>query len=58
MIDLDDIHIMDLFEGLSGSQGIAIVIVTHDPSVSRRCRRRTRMRAGVLTEEGNVVHAP
>ncbi len=46
------VEVMDLFDRLSSEQNMTIVIVTHDPKVSRRCRRRTRIDAGVLVEEG------
>ena len=49
-------EVMELFEALSDT-GIAVVIVTHDPSVAARCRRRTRMAEGVLDEEPRAVGA-
>ena len=43
--------VMDLFEGLSAQGRMAVVIVTHSPEVSARCRRRLRLDAGALREE-------
>ena len=42
-------EVMDLFEGLSAN-GIAVVIVTHDPGVAERCQRRTHIEDGLLHE--------
>ena len=44
-------EIMDMFERLSSEQRIAIVIVTHSPEVSERCRRRARVEEGLVREE-------
>jgi len=44
-------EIMDMFERLSSEQRIAIVIVTHSPEVSERCRRRARVEEGLVHEE-------
>ena len=42
-------EVMDLFEALSAN-GIAVVIVTHDPGVAQRCQRRTQIADGLLHE--------
>lgn len=41
--------VMDTLDELS-SNGIAVVIVTHDIDIAQRCRRRTRMESGILRE--------
>ena len=43
-------EIMDMFDRLSAEQRMTTVIVTHDPEVSARCRRQTRIEDGVLHE--------
>ena len=50
-------EIMDMFEQLSSEQRIAIVIVTHSPEVSERCRRRARVEEGLVHEEGAAAAA-
>ena len=44
-------EIMDMFERLSSEQQMAVVIVTHSPEVSERCRRRARVEDGLVREE-------
>ena len=41
--------VMDMLDELSSS-GIAVIIVTHDVDVAKRCRRQTQMELGVLHE--------
>ena len=43
--------VMDLFEELCADRRMAVVIVTHSPEVSQRCRRRLTLDAGILHEE-------
>ena len=43
--------IMNLFADLNREEGTTIIVDTHDPEVSRRCARRTRISDGVLREE-------
>lgn len=40
--------VMRLLDQLNREEEIAVVIITHDPEVSRRCRRRARIRDGLL----------
>ena len=50
-LDPDTGHeIMEMFESLSAEQDMATVVVTHDPEVAARCRRQTRIEAGLLHE--------
>lgn len=42
--------ILRLFDGLN-EQGETIIIVTHDPEVSRRCKRRVRIADGRILED-------
>ena len=51
-------EIMDLFERLSTEQRMTIIIVTHDPGVSERCRRRISIDAGLLSEDRPGPAAP
>jgi putative ABC transport system ATP-binding protein len=41
-------EVMGLLERLVVERGVAVVVVTHDPEVARRARRRIRVRDGVL----------
>ena len=41
--------VMDLFDELH-SDGLTLVVITHDPAVSARARRRVRITDGTLTE--------
>ena len=43
--------IMNLFAELNGAEGTTLIVITHDPQVARRCRRRTHIGDGVLREE-------
>ncbi len=51
-------EIMDMFERLCSEQRMAVVIVTHSPEVSERCRRRARVEDGLVHEEGRVPTTP
>ncbi len=43
-------EVMALLLELNEQQGVTILIITHDPSVARRCKRRLRISKGVLLE--------
>lgn len=43
-------EIIELFRGLNQDLGITIIMVTHDPNVTKYCNRRFTMQDGVLTE--------
>ena len=43
-------EVMRLLASLNREEGVAVVIITHDPEVSRRCRRRALIRDGMLLE--------
>ena len=44
-------EVMRLLVGLNRSEGITILIITHDPGVAARCARRAVIHGGHLTEE-------
>ena len=44
-------EVMRLLTRLNREDGIAIVIITHDPVISLQCRRRALIRDGALLEE-------
>lgn len=46
--------ILDLLDRLN-AEGITVVVVTHEPQVADRARRRLHIHDGVLTEEANVA---
>ncbi len=43
--------IMNLFLDLNRNHGNTIVIITHDPSIAKQCKRVVRMRDGMLYED-------
>ena len=43
-------EIIDLFEELNAS-GITLIIVTHEPDIARRARRRITFRDGLVVED-------
>ena len=45
-------EIMDLLLGLNRERGATLVIVTHDPDVSSLAQRVTRLRDGLVVDEG------
>jgi len=55
-------EIMDLLQELNLSQGLTIVLVTHDPAVGQRCDRIVRMQDGAIVGEeipdGSRDHSP
>ena len=44
-------HIIDLLFELNREQGTTLVLVTHDPELAGRCRRRLCLEAGALVAE-------
>ena len=44
-------EVMRLMIRLNREEGVAVVIITHDPVVSMQCRRRALIRDGVLFED-------
>ncbi len=50
-------EIMALFEEMNRELGVLVVIITHDPGVAARCRRRLTLVQGKLYEEGEVPKA-
>ena len=44
-------EIMNLFDELNGEERTTLIVITHDPEVAERCRRRTRIEDGALLEE-------
>ena len=46
--------VMRLLTELNRDDGIAIVIITHDPVISLQCARRTLIRDGALLEDDSV----
>ncbi len=48
-------EIMTLLAKLNAEHRLTAIIITHDHGVARQCRRRLRMRNGVLSEAGQVT---
>lgn len=44
-------HIIEQMFALNREQGTALVLVTHDPALARRCDRQLRLRDGILVAE-------
>lgn len=44
--------VFDVFVSMARSRGTAIIIVTHDPEIARRCDRTLRL------DHGHLIHAP
>ncbi len=42
--------IMSLFERLNNEEGVTIIVVTHNPELSKRCKRRLYVEDGVVRE--------
>ncbi|MGH3389836.1 MAG: ABC transporter ATP-binding protein [Actinomadura sp.] len=47
-------EVMDLLERLNAERGVAVVLVTHEPEVAERARRRIHVRDG-LVERDEVI---
>lgn len=47
--------ILDLLEAVSERHGIAMLVVTHSPGVTRICSRTLEMRDGVLVEQSELA---
>jgi putative ABC transport system ATP-binding protein len=45
-------EILDLFQGLN-SQGHTVILVTHDPSIAARAKRRVELHDGLIARDGN-----
>ncbi len=43
-------EIMNLFQKLNEDEGITIVIITHDPTIAKQCKRYVRMQDGVILD--------
>ncbi|WP_207537322.1 ABC transporter ATP-binding protein [Sabulicella rubraurantiaca] len=50
-------EIMGLFEEMNRELGVLVVIITHDPGVAARCRRRLTLVQGRLLEEDDLAKA-
>jgi putative ABC transport system ATP-binding protein len=56
--NLDSVNaaqIMDLLFDLQRVRGSALVLVSHDPELARRCARQIRIKDGILTEHQPVA---
>ena len=47
---------MDLFSHLNREVGTTLIVITHDPEIAARCRRRARIVDGLLMEEGQAPY--
>lgn len=50
-------EIMGLFEEINRDLGVLVLIITHDPGVAARCRRRLMLTQGRLAEQAALEHA-
>lgn len=50
-------EIMGLFEEINRELGVLVLIITHDPGVAARCRRRLMLTQGRLAEQAALEHA-
>jgi putative ABC transport system ATP-binding protein len=50
-------HVLDIFEGLQSPER-AVAMVTHDPTVASRARRRISMRDGTIVADEELAGAP
>ena len=44
-------EVLQLLTRLNREEGVAVVVITHDPTVSQQCRRRALIRDGELLED-------
>ncbi len=44
-------EVMDLLERLNAEQGVAVILVTHEPDVAERARRRIHIRDGLIERD-------
>ncbi|GAB3278049.1 ABC transporter ATP-binding protein [Actinocorallia lasiicapitis] len=44
-------EVMDLLERLNGEEGVAIILVTHEPDVAERARRQIHIRDGLIERD-------
>ncbi|WP_431301988.1 ABC transporter ATP-binding protein [Sediminicoccus sp. BL-A-41-H5] len=50
-------EIMGLFEEINRDLGVLVLIITHDPGVAARCRRRLVLKQGRLEDQMALEHA-
>lgn len=50
--------IVDLLLDLQRTQGTALVMVTHDEGLAARCRRRVRIKDGLIVDDGLTSQGP
>jgi putative ABC transport system ATP-binding protein len=50
-------EIMGLFEQINRDLGVLVLIITHDPGVAARCRRRLVLKQGRLEDQMALEHA-
>jgi putative ABC transport system ATP-binding protein len=50
-------EIMGLFEEMNRDLGVLVLIITHDPGVAARCRRRLMLTQGHLADQTALEHA-
>jgi putative ABC transport system ATP-binding protein len=50
-------EIMGLFEQINRDLGVLVLIITHDPGVAARCRRRLMLTQGRLADQMALEHA-
>ena len=50
-------EIMGLFEEINRDLGVLVLIITHDPGVAARCRRRLMLTQGRLADQMALEHA-
>ncbi|MBL8518141.1 MAG: ABC transporter ATP-binding protein [Betaproteobacteria bacterium] len=51
------VEILNLFTELNRSQGITLLVVTHEPDVARHANRLVRLKDGLVTYDGPVEDA-
>jgi putative ABC transport system ATP-binding protein len=47
--------IMALLEGIQAEQGMALVVITHEPEIAHRARRTIELRDGLIVSDGPVA---